>query len=81
MAEKINTTINGLHQTFEVGIDDSAISVIREQAGLKGTKFVCTLDGTAPGSQIEAISPTGVTYDLWFEAGAARKHYRLSASP
>lgn len=41
MAEKINTTLNGLAQTFEVGIETAAISVIREKAGLKGTKFVC----------------------------------------
>ena len=52
---------------------------------LRAHRFVVTwrrpLGGTAPGAQIEAISPTGVTYDLWFEAGAARKHYRLTASP
>lgn len=41
MAETINTTLNGQSASFEVGIEDSALEVIREQAGLTGAKLVC----------------------------------------
>jgi xanthine dehydrogenase YagR molybdenum-binding subunit len=41
MAEKITTTLNGQQQTFEAEIETSALELIREKAGLTGTKLVC----------------------------------------
>jgi hypothetical protein len=35
------------------------------------------LSGTRPGPQVEAVDPSGSSYDLWFEAGAARSAYGL----
>lgn len=64
---------------FHLSVYGAVIRALREH------RFVVTwrrpLGGTAPGAQIEAISPTGVTYDLWFEGGAARAHYQLPKSP
>lgn len=51
---------------------------------LRNHRFVLAwrrpLSGSRTGSQIEAISPSGVHYDLWFEAAAARSAYRLPPS-
>jgi xanthine dehydrogenase YagR molybdenum-binding subunit len=41
MAEKITTTLNGQVRTFDAEIETSALELIREQAGLTGTKLVC----------------------------------------
>ena len=51
---------------------------------LRNHRFVVTwrrpLSGTRPGAQIEAIAPSGSSYDLWFEAAAARTLYGLPRS-
>jgi xanthine dehydrogenase YagR molybdenum-binding subunit len=41
MAENITTTLNGEKRNFSVGIETSALEVIRQQAMLTGTKHVC----------------------------------------
>lgn len=38
------------------------------------------LSGSRAGAQIEAIAPSGTSYDLWFEAGAARGNYGFGKS-
>jgi hypothetical protein len=35
------------------------------------------ISGQRPGAQIEAVSPTGARFELWFEAGAARAAHGL----
>lgn len=41
MSENINITLNGKSQSFQVNLEDAALEVIRDQAGLTGTKLVC----------------------------------------
>ena len=64
---------------FHLSVYGTVIRTLREH------RFIVSwrrpLGGTAPGAQIEAISPSGKAYDMWFEAGAARNHYQLTASP
>ena len=41
MAEKITTTINGEQRSFDAEIETTALELIRDTAGLTGTKLVC----------------------------------------
>lgn len=41
MPETISTSINGKDLKFTVEVEDSALELIRDQAGLTGTKLVC----------------------------------------
>jgi hypothetical protein len=51
---------------------------------LRNHRFVVTwrrpLAGSRPGPQVEALSPSGARFDLWFEAAAARTWYDLPPS-
>lgn len=51
---------------------------------LRNHRFVLSwrrpISGTRSGAQIEAISPSGARFDLWFEAAAARSAYGLPKS-
>ncbi len=66
-------------RVFHLSVYGTVIRTLREH------RFVVSwrrpLSGSAPGAQVEAISPTGAAFDLWFEGGAARKHYKLAATP
>lgn len=64
---------------FHLAVYGNVIRTLREHRFL--VVWRRPLSGTAPGAQIEAVSPTGKSYDLWFEGGAARRHYNLPPAP
>lgn len=64
---------------FHLSVYGTVIRTLREHRF--AVSWRRPLGGTADGAQIEAISPTGKHFDLWFEAAGARKHYRLTDAP
>ncbi len=68
-----------LSRLFHLSVYGTAIRAMRAHRFV--TVWRRPLAGPGRGAQVEAISPSGRHYDLWFEGGAARRHHGLRSAP
>jgi len=67
------------YRLFHLNVFGEILRAIR-QAGFRRT-WLSPVGGTRSGPRLRCVDPVGISWDLWFEASAARRYYGLHAGP